>query len=95
MAKTVVLLVYGDGDYGAMTFNEHFNEQKVYEAMVAEGVTKKTIIHSHPRYGDEEIYAEIHEFGDVDPEFFQFLLNEYIIDEDNLKARDIHFVEAK
>ncbi len=94
MSKTVVLLVYGGGDFGAMTFEQNFKAQEVYEQMVAEGVTKKDVIYDDPRYGEEEITCEIHEFGEVDISFVTFVMNQFV-DYDELKRKDFHFVEAK
>lgn len=95
MNKTVVLVVSGDGDYGAMTFGQNFNPQEVYEQMVAEGVTRKTVVYDDPTYGEEDLYCKICEFEAVDPAFFSFLVNEGLIDEDTLKYKDVHFVEVK
>lgn len=92
MANTVVLLVYGDGDYGAMTFEQNYDSQVVYENMVAEGVTEKTINYEDDDYGDEDLHVSIYEFGEVDPSFIDFMCNEFL-DYDAMKRQDFHIVE--
>lgn len=91
--KTVVLLVYGDGDYGAMTFEQNFDPQKVYEEMVAEGKKRKIVVYDDPSYGEEDLYVAIYEFGPVDKKFVSFVVDEFM-DYDAMKARDFYFVEA-
>ncbi|MED3649980.1 hypothetical protein [Heyndrickxia sporothermodurans] len=87
---TKVLYVYGDGDYDVLSFNNNYNPQKVYEEMVAEGITKKDLL--DPEWDEESIHVEIKEFGEVDSEFVSFMYNEFI-DYDVTKAKDIFFVE--
>ena len=91
--KTVILMVYGDGDYGAITFENNFDSQKVYDEMVTEGIVEKDLIYNHPRYGEEELHCEIHEFGKVDERFFSFLVDNFIVNEDDLKATNIYFIK--
>lgn len=90
---TTILYVYGDGDYGAMTFGQNFNAQEVFDDMVAEGLTEKTLIFFDGDY-EEELYCEIHRFGEVDLNFVSFLGNEFI-DYDLTKAKDFHYVVDK
>jgi hypothetical protein len=94
MSKSIVLLVYGDGDYGAMTFEDNYDPKKVYKEMVAEGVTEKDLIYEHPQFGEEEIHCEFYEFGEVDEKFVSFIIDEFI-DYDNLKGKCFYFVEEK
>jgi len=91
VSKTIVLLVYGDGDYGAMDFEKNFDSNTVYKEMLAEGVTKKTLTYEDDGYYDE-IYVSIHEFREVDPKFISFITNEFI-DYDYSKAKDFHIIE--
>jgi hypothetical protein len=92
MAKTVLLLVSGDGDYGAMCFEQNFDADVVYKEMLAEGVTRKSVFHDDG-YGEEEIYVKIFEFGEIDPEFVSFMYDEFV-DYDASKAKDFHWVTA-
>lgn len=92
MANTVVLLVSGDGDYGAMTFEQNYDAQVVYENMVAEDVTSKTIVYKDDLYGDEDLYVSIINFGEVDMEFINFIVNEFL-DYDAMKRQDFHIVK--
>lgn len=90
MEKTIYLFVRDDGDFGAMTFEDNYNPQKIYEEMVAEGVTEKEVV--NPEYEDETITVEIKEFGAVDPEFEIFVFDVFC-DYDVLKAVNIYQVE--
>lgn len=93
MEKSVFLYVTGDGgDYGAMYFEEQYDPQKVYEEMLAEGVTVKSL--AHPEYDDEFIDVAIREFGAVDDEFVFFVFDQFC-DYDALKAANIYRVEPK
>ena len=93
MEKTVFIYVTGDGgDYGAMYFEDQYDPQKVYEEMLAEGVTEKSV--PHPEYDDEVIDVEIREFEAVDAEFVSFVFDEFC-DYDALKAANIYQVEPK
>lgn len=85
MSKTVFLYVYGD-DYSALGFERKYNVQDVYEQMVAEEVTKKVI-------ENDEYYieAKIEEFGEIDPDFVSFMLNN-LCDYDQLKSENIYKV---
>ncbi|PEX05820.1 hypothetical protein CN454_29100 [Bacillus cereus] len=87
----IILSVHGDGDYGAITFEEMYNAQKVYEGMIVEGVTKKSLLDDYDELG---IHVEIFEFGEVDSEFINFLYNESFIDYDSAKERNFYEVEA-
>lgn len=94
MSKTVVLMVYGDGDFGAMTFEQNYDAQEVYEEMVAEGVTQKTITHEDEKYRDEDLYVSIHVFGEIDMDFVSLIFDEFV-DYDDLKRQNIIFVKEK
>lgn len=86
MSKAVFLLVSGDGDYGAMYFEDNFNEQEVYKSMLAEGVKKKILTHEE-KWGEESIYVSIHEFEEVDSKFVSFMVDEFM-DYDYMKAKN-------
>jgi hypothetical protein len=90
MEKTVFLYVRDDGDYGAVSFESQYKAQKVYEEMLAEGITRKDL----PNLEDEgwAITVEIKEFGSVDPEF-EFFVLDTLCDYDQLKAANIYRVE--
>jgi hypothetical protein len=93
MGKSVFIYVNNDGDYDALSFEQHYNTQKVYEEMVAAGVKKKNL--PDLEYGEDEgitIRVEIKEFGEVDPEFESFITDK-LCDYDQLKARNIYRVE--
>lgn len=94
MGKTVVLLVYGEGDYGAMHFQKNFDVQEVYEEMVEEGVKKRIVIYDDENYGEEEIWCRILEFGEVDSKFITFMLDEFV-DYDQQKAKDFYIVKSE
>lgn len=88
--KTSVLLVQGDGDYGAMYFEDNFDADTVYRDMVEEGVTEKTLTYDDG-YGDEDIHVELYEFGEVDRSFVDFMVNEFI-DYDSSKYKNFFIV---
>ncbi len=88
--KTVVLLVYGDDDHGAMDFEDMFDAQEVYEDMLAKEVTKESLITEDGLY----INCEIYEFGGVDQRFVMFIIDKFL-DYDQLKSKNMYFVEAK
>lgn len=67
---SVFLKVTGDDDYAAMEFEDHLNTDTIYNDMIEEGVTEKSIV-----VNDTKIYVTIHEFGEVDPEFEQFAID--------------------
>jgi hypothetical protein len=95
MGKTVFIFVNNDGDYDALSFENHYNVQKVYAEMVEEGVMKKDL--PDLEYDEGEGYTirvEIFEFGEVDPEFESFIIDK-LCDYDHLKARNIYRVNAK
>lgn len=65
MSKTKVLLVTGDGDYGALQFSEEHSAKPV-----------KDIIENLDNYSsaDEEWNLEVLEFeGNIDPKFVGFI----------------------
>jgi len=91
MSKTKVLLAYGDGDYGAMDFEEKFKVKDVYAEMLENNVTEIDLIHDCG-YGDEEIHVTLHEFAEVDPEFVGFIFEEFM-EYDNSKAKCFYIVD--
>lgn len=92
MGKTMVLMVYGDGDYGAMTFEQNFSAQKIYEEMLEEGVTEKTVVYEDSMYGDEDLHVSLHEFGEVDVDFINYMVEEFM-DYDSMKAKDFYILD--
>lgn len=88
---TVYLLVSDDGDFGAMTFEQNYDAQTVYNEMVSEGVTHKYVV--DPGTGYPDISVQIKTFGDVDPEFEEFVFDRFV-DYDARKAHDIYRVKA-
>lgn len=84
---SVFLKVSGDYDYAAMDFSDHFDIDEVYQEMIKEKVTEKTLF-----FEDNEIFIEIYEFGEVDPEFVDFVINIYG-DYDSMKANDFFRVK--
>jgi hypothetical protein len=88
--KTSVLLVHGDGDYGAMYFEDNFDADVVYQNMLEEGVTETTLLYDDG-YGEEDIYVELYEFGEVDASFIDFMFNEFI-DYDATKCKNFFIV---
>lgn len=83
--KSVFLYVRGD-DYSALTFDQKFYAQEVYEDMVSKGETSRTI--------DDEDYMNIDivEFNKVDERFLKWV-KDYLCDYDQLKGRDIFEVK--
>lgn len=88
--KTMVLLVSGDGDYGAMYFEDNFDADVVYQNMLEEGVTETTLVYDDG-YGDENIYVKLHEFGEVDESFIGFMVDEFM-DYDATKYKNFFVV---
>lgn len=87
MSKSIFLYVNG-GDYAALGFEQNFNTEDVYKEMVTEGVTEKT-------YESDDYYFDvaIKEFGEVDPEFINFLYN-YVLDYDMMKSENFYLVDT-
>ena len=73
----IILHVTGDDDFGAMTFESLNDPQQFYKQMIEEGVTEKSI--EHEECGC--IYISIKEFGDVDPEFVEYIKDHQDYDE--------------
>lgn len=80
------LYVYGD-DYSALDFERNFNTKEVYDEMMSKGESCKTI-------QDDNYYIKIKilEFGEVCPDFMNFVLNE-MCDYDALKSANIYEVK--
>lgn len=87
---TTYLFVTDDGDFGAMTFEQNYDAQTVYNEMVAEGVTHKYVV--DPDIDEACISVEIKTFGEVDPEFESFIFDK-LVDYDVSKASNIYRVE--
>ncbi|MGG1652272.1 hypothetical protein ABHN03_03995 [Paenibacillus sp. NRS-1775] len=85
MNKSVFLYVRGD-DYSAMLFDKNFNAQEIYEDMIRNGESSRTI--------DEEDYIEIDivEFEKVDTRFISWIKNN-LCDYDQIKGSDIFEVK--
>lgn len=85
MNKTVFLHVKGD-EYSALNFEQNFDEDVVYKQMLEEGVTSKT-------FESDEYYIDVYiiEFGEIDPEFIDFVKYQ-LIDYDDSKNENIYRV---
>jgi len=88
---TTYLFVQDDGDFGALTFEQNYDPQTVYNEMVAVGVTHKYVV--DPDVEGAGISVEIKTFGDVDPEFESFIFDK-LVDYDAAKASNIYRVKA-
>lgn len=91
MKETIVLLVSGEGDYGALTFHNNYDVNEVYQQMVEEGITEKTIQFEDDD-GEEEINVSIYNFGEVDEAFISFFVEEFI-DYDYSKFKDFYIID--
>lgn len=90
MAKFIYLT--GEGDYSAVLFeNSEYSVKDIYNEMIEKGVTSLTKEFKDEEW-TEEISFDLLEFGDVDPDFESFVLNE-MCDYDALKASTIYRVE--
>jgi hypothetical protein len=90
MAKFIYLT--GEGDYSAVLFeNSEYSVKDIYNEMIEKGVTSLTKEFNDEEW-TEEISFDLLEFGDVDPKFESFVLNE-MCDYDALKASTIYRVE--
>ena len=85
-----VLLVYGDGDGAARHFMDNYNPKSVYNEMINKGVTE---IDKADDYDEDGIHIELHEFGNVDKKFIDFLYEKYIVDLDHAENTDFIIVE--
>lgn len=85
-----VLLVYGDGDGAARYFMESYDAKTVYNEMLVKGVTK---IDKADDYDEDGIHVELHEFGNVDKDFINFLYSEGIVDLDHAENTDFIILE--
>lgn len=85
-----VLLVYGDGDGAARYFMENYESQAIYQEMLDKGVTKLDL---KDDYDEDGIHVELHEFGNVDKDFINFMYNEGIVDLDHAENTDFIIVE--
>ncbi|ALS22154.1 hypothetical protein [Paenibacillus naphthalenovorans] len=86
MNKSVFLYVYG-GDFSAQDFEQKFNPDEFYEAMLIEDVKYKVI-------EDDESYIEvkIKEYdGDISDEAIEFIKN-LLCDDDDLKHSNLYKV---
>lgn len=93
MNKTVLLVAYDDGDHGAMTFEKEFNPQKVYEEMKIEKVTSTVVVYHDSHYDEDlEIYVSLYEFGEVDPKFVEFMIDQFM-DYDSMKSKNFYIVK--
>jgi hypothetical protein len=85
MNKSVFLYVRGD-DYSALTFDQNFDAQEVYEDMVQNDEISRTI--------EEEDYMDIDivEFDEVDDKFMKWVKSN-LCDYDYLKGSNIFKVK--
>lgn len=88
-----VLEVYGDGDYAAVSYEDAVSSGEVG---ALELFNKAKEAGKSLEYENEETDTyftyEAHEFGDVDSDFVDFVLNE-ICDYDYLKHHGMYVVE--
>lgn len=84
------LLVYGDGDGAARYFEGNYDAKSVYHEMLVKGVTKLDLADD---YDEDGIHVELHEFGNVDKDFINFLYSEGIVDLDHAENTDFVIVE--
>lgn len=80
-----ILEVYGD-DYSAVTFEDELNEdvQKYVDLCSENG----------GNYEEDGIEFEIHEFGDVDPDFITWVKDD-LLDYDDGKHHNFYVLEDK
>lgn len=82
-----IIYVYGDGDYGAMTFEQSgISVKEAYEA------AKKNNNKTEYEIDGDTIFVKAYEFNDVDPNFVEFI-RYYIEDYDMAKNRTFYVVE--
>lgn len=82
--KTKVLYVWGDDDYGALTFEEgSVSKEAMFESLKAEPDNEKSF---------DGFNAKALEFGEVDPEFIKFIQME-IQDYDDTKHKNFCVID--
>lgn len=84
---TKLIHVSGESDYSAITFDR--SDITVEDAFKA--ARDNAGEYQYEIEGDS-IYVTSHEFGDVDPEFIDFIANNFI-DYDQAKAADFYIVK--
>ncbi|MEK4427687.1 hypothetical protein MHB54_00355 [Paenibacillus sp. FSL M7-0802] len=87
MDKSVFLYVRGD-DYSAMLFDQNFNAQEIYEDMIRNGESSRTID------GEDYMDIDIVEFEKVDTRFMKWIKSN-LCDYDYLKGSDIFEVKPE
>lgn len=82
-----ILEIKGDGDFAALQFEDDMGVDEA-KRIIANGQK----IESDP--DDEELsyYGVVHEFGQVDKNFFNFVMNE-IVDYDYAKHHNLYILE--
>ncbi|WP_291566757.1 MULTISPECIES: hypothetical protein [unclassified Clostridium] len=82
------LYVKGE-DFSAMTFEENFNPQKVYEEMIEKGIDSDSF-----EFDGTWIEVKIKTFNEVNPEFEYFVKSE-LCDYDMLKDVNLFRVDEE
>lgn len=84
--NTIVYLFVSGGDYSALSFEEHFNPQTVYEEMLEKGQQERVI-----KSDDYYIEVELNEFTGNKDEFRYFINSEIPDDE----SKNSNFYEVR
>ena len=78
----------GNDDFGVVEMDEEYTPKEVYDIMIKEKVQFKDFLEED---GSKCFTAEIIEFGDVDPDFADFIKDE-LCNYDLLKGKDLFFI---
>lgn len=84
---TTVLHVSGDADFAAMNIEDDYGVMKAYEAAVAAGG------YAEIELDCETAYVTVKEFGEVDPEFIDFIRAYVQDDYEQTKATNFFIIE--
>ena len=83
-----MIYVSGNDDFAALDFEKHFNGKTVKEIIDSEFSNHTSSIEFETDEGNFEI--ELYNFGEVDPEFINFVNNQ-ILDYDQSKHTNFYF----
>lgn len=89
-----IIDVWGFGDFGAMTFEDNFDESDylgLWNKAMEEDNKKTTV--EVGEYG-EEIYIRAYEFGEIDEEFIDFVKGS-VMDYDSMKHNNFYIVKER
>lgn len=84
--RNIYLFVTGDED-AAIWFESTFNIREFYKEMVKEGLKEKSV-----KVEGIQIDVKIKEFGEVDPEYERFVVDE-LCNEDHLRTHSLFWVD--